>query len=436
MKWLSKEPFSFDDDDYTERAKNMSADALWTRQCKKYRTKVSSSTGIGFSSLMLLPTMGVSTLSLMANGRTLDIARRKRKVIDAEARRRNLPDYQKTKRDLLIPLGVSLTVFATVGLLDILFFGGTSAPVLNGVAEHGINALPTMIHDPSHFFIGLWHGAELQVQQVFHFGSQFLALGADPGHAVVAAGGLHHAANGVAANSIDATTFAAMKGQFAADLHSLATHAASPNPTHLALADKGIQTAALLHATPGTPAELAGASVGFSIMQTAESYAVRCAIADTGLMALPTRNSEKNNEANTTADKNTMRVPESKGDDARLAQAAVLTGESSRSFQFLSKEFRPVSQWVMTPKESCEHDGEKAIASKKCRFCLHDIDPEVQVYYHCCSCSDHKQPTSSGYDICEVCVAGRGCSCRYREDHVLHRKGLLKETVDYGDLTE
>lgn len=381
---------------------------------------------------MLLPTLGVSTLSLVANGRTLDIARRKRKVIDAEARRRNLPDYEKTKRDLLIPLGVSLTVFATVGLLDILFFGGTSAPVLNGVAEHGINALPLMMHDPSHFFIGLWHGAELQMQQVFHFGSQILALAPDPGHGVVAASGLHHVVSGAAASPIDPTTFAAMKGQFAAEIHSLA----SSNPTHLAMADKGIQTAALLHATPGTSSELAGASVGFSIMQIAESYAVRCAIADSGLMDLPTRNSENNDDDNTTAEKKTMRIPESKGDDARLAQAAVLTGDSSRSFQFLSKEFRPVSQWVMTPKQSYEHDSKKATTSKKCRFCLHAIDPAIQAYYHCCSCSDDRQPMTTGYDICEVCVAGRGCSCRYREDHVLHRKGLLKETVDYGNLTD
>ena len=98
MKWLSKEPFTFNDNEYSERARNMSAHALWMRQCKKYRTKVSSSTGIGFSSLMLIPTVGVSLLGVVANGRTLDIARRKRKVIDAEALRRNLPDYEETKR--------------------------------------------------------------------------------------------------------------------------------------------------------------------------------------------------------------------------------------------------------------------------------------------------------------------------------------------------
>lgn len=419
----------------------MSAHALWMRQCKKYRTKVSSSTGIGFSTIMLIPTVGVSSLSLVANSRTLDIAPRKRKVIDAEARRRNLPDYEKTKRDLLIPLGVSLTVFATVGLLDVLFFAGTSSTVLNGVADNGISALPAMAQDPSHFFLGVVHGVEFQVQQIFHFGSQILALGPDSGQAVAGASGLRNAVNGVTPNPINgssvAATTSAFKVQAAEAIHSsLATPVGSSVPATLVVADKSIETAALSHATSGIPVELSGANVGVSIMETAETYAARYAIGDTGLADVATNTPEKKKESITATHENTMRIPDSTGEDARLAQKSVLTGEPPRSFLFLSKEYRPVSQWVMASKESCIHDNEIAVTSRKRIFCLHAINAEIQAYYHCCSCSDDKEHTHPSYDICEVCVAGRGCSCPHREDHVLHRKGLLEETVDYGDLSD
>lgn len=103
MKWSNKHPelVNFKDDGYRTRARNMSPDALWVRQCLKYRTKVSSGCGVAFSGLMLLPTLGVSTLGLWVSGRTLDIARRKEKIIDEEVARRHLPNYERKKRDTL-----------------------------------------------------------------------------------------------------------------------------------------------------------------------------------------------------------------------------------------------------------------------------------------------------------------------------------------------
>ena len=58
------------------------------------------------------------------------------------------------------------------------------------------------------------------------------------------------------------------------------------------------------------------------------------------------------------------------------------------------------------------------------------IDRTRQAYYHCCRCSSYV----SSYDICEVCVAGRGCSCPDCHDHILYRRGLLGPKADLGEL--
>ena len=146
MKWFKdSEVVNFKDDEYEKEAKNMSPDALWLRECLKYRTKVSSGCGIAFSGLMFLPTFGVSTVGLWMSGRTLDISRRKEKIIDMEVTRRNLPHYEKKKRDILLPLGVSLAVISTVGVIDIICLMGTSSAVLHGVAPHGLDALSQSI---------------------------------------------------------------------------------------------------------------------------------------------------------------------------------------------------------------------------------------------------------------------------------------------------
>ena len=167
MKWNSKKPelVRFNDDVYLERVKNMSADALWLRECLKYRTKVSSGTGVAFSSIMFLPTFGASTFGLWVSGRTLDVARRKEKIIEQEVKRRNLPHYERKLRDTLIPLGISIAVITTIGVIDVLCMTGTSASVLASVAPHGMDALNALMHHPHDFLAAVWQGIEFQGQQ-------------------------------------------------------------------------------------------------------------------------------------------------------------------------------------------------------------------------------------------------------------------------------
>lgn len=67
----------------------------------------------------------------------------------------------------------------------------------------------------------------------------------------------------------------------------------------------------------------------------------------------------------------------------------------------------------------------------KCHFCFCEIDMKAKPCYHCCICSSD---LASNYDICEVCVAGRGCSCSNRDDHILYRVGVLTLPIEYGSI--
>lgn len=442
MKWNSKEPVWFDDQVYRERAKKMSPDALWLRESSKYRAKVSSGCGVGFSSLLVIPTLGTATLGLWASGRTLDLARRKEKVIKDEVTARNLPHYERKKRDTLIPLGISIAVITTIGILDIVCLTGTSTAVLAGVSSHGSATASLLAQHPGQFFTGMWHGIELQAQQFFHFGNQHVAVSLDQCCTTIGANGVHHVAmQGLAAppgaDTTIAQTMGTLKGQVLANFHQAQAAGGGLHATHTAATDKFLVSAA----HHGNAATLAGASVGMKTAQTAESQLAQLLIADTGLQGVRTsiKIQSPTTQSGERAGKNPQHLELARDFSADEIAAQVytqaLTGEGQRFFIFLSKAGQPIAQRIVaTPaSQSCRHTA-NIKACLKCHFCAAALDPDSSAYYHCCMCSSQE---SSSYDICEPCVAGRGCSCPGREaEHTLYRKGMLTGAVDYGKLEE
>lgn len=104
-------------------------------------------------------------------------------------------------------------------------------------------------------------------------------------------------------------------------------------------------------------------------------------------------------------------------------------------FAFLSPKGQRITQAITASahgKTACRHDV--ALAQPRavvCHFCEEVV--MTKTYYHCCQCLD--SPASPcGMNICEVCIAGRGCSCTPDRDHILFRKGWLTDTVDFGQL--
>jgi hypothetical protein len=429
MKWTSKEPFYFDDNQYRERAKNMSPDALWARECLKYRKKVSSGCGVAFSSLMVVPTLGGSTLGLWASGRTLDVARRKERIITEEVARRNLPHYEKKKRDVLIPLGVSVAIISSIGILDVIFLTGTSSAVLNGAAPHGLTAATSAIDHPAQFFAGTWHGFEFQAQQFFHVGPQHLAMGVDNFHPTIGADGVHSIHQSVLQQpSHGLAQLGIAKAQAANGLHHNLAESGSLHAMRTAAADQFIANAAS-HSHAGA-AGLAGAHLGMRLAEIGEQQAAQVFIADTGLPGAKT--SIQIDDPTIKGSDSTAAQGLTADEIAKKLHAQALTGKTQKLFIFLSKAGRqPISQRIIADpsSKSCQHDSDDK-AMKKCYFCKADINAETQPYYHCCMCS------SPDFDICEICVAGRGCSCSNRAEHVLYRKGFLSSTVDYGQLEQ
>lgn len=113
-----QETFSFSDEDFAENAKHMTPDTLWGLERSTLQSKMLAGTGIGISSLLLLPTLGISTLGLAYSSRAVNIARRKLEIAQAELERRNLPAWHKTKRDYAIPLALTFTVAPFTSILD------------------------------------------------------------------------------------------------------------------------------------------------------------------------------------------------------------------------------------------------------------------------------------------------------------------------------
>ncbi|KAK4631221.1 hypothetical protein CLAFUW4_02639 [Fulvia fulva] len=117
------ETFKFSDKKYAQRARAMTPTTLWELERSTLTSKVKAGTGIGVSTLLLLPTLGVSGVGLAYSSRAVDIARRKVKAAKEEIKRRNLPPYDKTKRDYTIPLGMTFAVVPVTGVIDLFSLG-------------------------------------------------------------------------------------------------------------------------------------------------------------------------------------------------------------------------------------------------------------------------------------------------------------------------
>lgn len=432
-----KELVKFDDNEYKQRAKNMSPDALWLRQCLKHRTKISSGFGVGTAALLVVPTLGASTVGLWISGRTLDIARRKECIIDEEVKRRNLQAYQKRKRDYMIPIGLSLAVITTVGVVDLVCLAGTTTSVLSSLtASQPAHGLAAMLAHPGHSLTTVWHGFTFENQQFFHIstsGSHLMGVTLNECHTAVV-NGCHQIAT--------SAPLTLPPGFETPDqiFHQILANLGSSHAAAVEAADQAVTQAALHGANP---VELASTYWGMKIAEELQTQVARDLVGNTGLLGVKAHVNVSDSDMETSDGVElTGLVPPD--EVAQRLYLKALTGEAQIKFIFLSQELQPISQSIFTPApesgQCCHFHKEAELI---CRFCEERIVPAYQAYYHCCNCSSKKEYLLNGqssYDICEVCVAGRGCGCPERwnstEEHVLARKGLLGAVVDRGRMVE
>lgn len=315
-------------------------------------------------------------------------------------------------------------------MIDIICLTGTSSAVVSGIAPHGLNAIAPLLHHPGQFFIGAWHGFEFQAQQFFHVGGQHLAIGMDK-FQTLTIHGMHVSEQVIsgapghesAAAYVPATT----EAQVVNTIHGYLAAGGSNAAMNAQAADQFLATAAAQGYTP----QLAGIGVGMKIAEATEQHVAQFLIANTGLQGIWPSIAIGEKIEGENGDQTLKMQPLPNHDEiANMLYAQALTGETQRAFIFFSKTGQPVSQRIIAPPvdQKCQH----AISTPTCRFCEESIDPQAQPYYHCCICSTNEQ----AFNICEVCVAGRGCSCMNRTEHILYREGLLLDTVSYGDLEE
>ena len=279
----------------------------------------------------------------------------------------------------------------------------------------------------------MWHGIEFQGQQFFHVGgSQHLALGLN--HLQIGGHGISQAAfsgqgPGAALDSVHSKA--------AAFTHQALAAEGSHHAMRTEVADQFVMKAAL-HANA---AQLAGTDIGMKIAETAEQHGAQILIANTGIQSLQTSikmdtdfayqgDTSEQDDANSPAK---LPQPVNPEQVAETLYSQALTGQAQVEFIFLSAAGQPISQRIIVPPSlSTRQHTEKKKRQPHFTFCGEDIVPNAKAYYHCYLCSSHLHD----YDICEVCVAGRGCSCPMRREHILYRKGLLSTQVSYGKLTQ
>ncbi|KAH8668891.1 hypothetical protein BX600DRAFT_460903 [Xylariales sp. PMI_506] len=440
-----KEAFWFDDKEYEERARNMSPDGLWLRQCLKHRKKVSSGVRVGFSSIMLIPTAGVAVTGLWYSGRTLDIARRKEKIIDDEVQRRNLPPYQLNPKDTLIPLGVSMTIGTLSASLEALFLcGGLGAISATG---HGLGSL-AIAHQ--HVFLA---GAEKNIEKRL---DQYVIL-FDEGSLMLQ--------QPIGVSLQCARTYIDEDGiQYTAAMQEPAV-VGGPTQSQITMEAEAVAGATILSSVQGQSiAKLATSadhiySTPEDTMQSPKAHISKSDSLESGMTTVEREakkilNEWRQNLLTKATVLNThmkkiglnvgmlgIKIPEL---DQPIEEMAALTlvGETDRVFRFYSRDGQPITQRILAQRyqskmaeeikdgqdiPKCRHEYWDKSSVKSCEFCKATIDSITQAYYHCCQCN---------LDMCEVCVAGRGCGCKHREDeghdgqgHVLYRKGKLRPLI-------
>lgn len=425
----------FDDEKYKKRAKNMSPDALWMRQCLKHRKIVSSGVTVGVSSLMILP------IGIWISGRALDIARRKEKIIDNEVRRRNLPPYDKKLKDTLIPLGVSMVVGVASVTLNLFLLGGASSAVHVAVGDRTVHTVTESISQHPHAFLaGIEQGTESHLQQQFmvvsHHASQALQqpLGVS----------LDHAQSHVQQAGMQYYSHILHNGSNVA--HAIPTLLQHTHNAQLPDGAAGAHTnPAISHMLEAAKNSVLGQHLSQALHQQGAATAVAQAAGDR-LGGVAVVEGEKKLVQAWGLDKiSASSKAQSQGCDDPGAQDIdpnviekiaidALTGESRRIFKFFTRDGQAMTQRILCekPAKKCRHEHRDGEAVLSCKFCEVKIKDDHEAYYHCCDC---------GVDICEVCVAGRGCGCEHRGDggddgkgHVLYRKGNLQPKL--ADLSE
>lgn len=449
MRYLNGEAFWFQADKYKAKLMDASPDDLWKRECGKNRTKYGSATAVACGSALMLPTLGLALPGLVLSGRTLHIARTKRKMVRAEIERRNLPHYPTKKRDIVIPVGLALTVFATLGIIDIVCFTGTSSSVAFDASNGIAGAFQAMFDNPGEFFAASLQGFELQGQQFLGLPGAEVAIGSEnmpvgingnEHHELAAKGADPLSSGGLSQNNDFSAVGNGVSAAKADAAHQLrgALESLQFGGQHegVIAADIALNQAAM---TDDNQVQLAGISTGMMAAAALEKQVAAAMIEKTGLdkVAKDIKTSAGPQSGKTM---NLKMKPKSskKGEEAMSAALCeALTGSKPLPFIFLSSKNTPISQRIITPPPSqkCCHDKIKSKV-RTCHFCEPGIDGkkqqisvEQQAYYHCCRCSTSR---AVGFNICEVCVAARGCSCTKDRDHVLFRKGCLAPDVNFG----
>jgi hypothetical protein len=100
--------FPFDESKYASKLRDMSIPELLYREKDKYRATVSGAAGVGAGIGLVAFTAGTSLLGSAIGGRRWDVASQKLEMVQRELMARGEPLCDPTKRDVLIPMAVSL----------------------------------------------------------------------------------------------------------------------------------------------------------------------------------------------------------------------------------------------------------------------------------------------------------------------------------------
>jgi hypothetical protein len=161
--------FEFDEEEYASKITDEQVyptHRLKTHETAKCRQHISAGASIGGGVGLAPFTFGLSLLGTAYGARRLYIAKKKLELIQAELKRRNVVLHEPTKRDFLIPFGISM---ATLGLgagVDALAANATSQVATHVIADHGTRAIDAALQSPGSFCHGVTDGVSLQVHEL------------------------------------------------------------------------------------------------------------------------------------------------------------------------------------------------------------------------------------------------------------------------------
>jgi hypothetical protein len=160
--------FDFDEAAYVRKLKSRSVTLqdLRSREVRALRQHVSSGFSVGSGVGLAFFTAGLSLFGSAYGGRRLYLATKKLELIREELDRRGEKHYEPTKRDVLIPLGVSMATLGVGVGIDSIATQATSHLAAQSVAHHGSSAIHDVVCQPHSFVQGLEEGISAQVHEV------------------------------------------------------------------------------------------------------------------------------------------------------------------------------------------------------------------------------------------------------------------------------